>query len=198
MTSIEYPDVRNLPVTTWLIIANIAVYAIVWMSGGESSQLMPMFILSTSSMTHGGAITIFTSLFMHASISHLLGNMFSLFVFGMMTEKLLGSKRFIAVYIVSGLCGNITYLLVRSMLGMTTGLVGASGAIIGLFGAWMSSFLSSYDARDAARRQAAVTCIIVLVANVMIDMSSTGVAVDAHIGGFIAGFVLYKLFTRNR
>ena len=77
--------------------------------------------------------TLMTSMFLHGGIGHLLGNMLFLWLFGCMLEPGMGRLRFLALYLISGVCGGIFFALFN--LQSTTPLVGASGAIAGLMGA---------------------------------------------------------------
>lgn len=79
--------------------------------------------------------TIFTSLFMHGSVTHLFVNMFSLLFLGSFVERLIGSKRYLGIYLISGIIANLSYVLFAYLFGgMNIPAVGASGAIFGVAG----------------------------------------------------------------
>ncbi|WP_423793020.1 rhomboid family intramembrane serine protease [Methanocaldococcus indicus] len=77
---------------------------------------------------------IITSIFVHSTITHLLFNMFVLFIFGLSLERLIGSKRFLFLFLASGIFGNIAYLFYSILTNSYFPVVGASGAIYGILG----------------------------------------------------------------
>lgn len=76
--------------------------------------------------------TVFTSLFLHASFGHILGNMITLYFFGKNLQLLIGSKGFLIVYFIGGLLGSLMYMLLASPLSIA---IGASGAVFAVGGA---------------------------------------------------------------
>jgi membrane associated rhomboid family serine protease len=76
--------------------------------------------------------TVFTSLFLHASFGHILGNMITLYFFGKNLHLLIGSKGFLIVYFIGGLLGSLMYVLLASPLSIA---IGASGAVFAIGGA---------------------------------------------------------------
>ncbi len=151
-------------------------------------------------------LTVFTSMFVHGGAAHLLGNMLYLWIFGNNVEDVLGHFRFIVFYF---LCGVIAAGAQLMMSGASaTPMIGASGAIAGVLGAYYMKF-------PRARVQCLVflflfITVIYLPAGLVLlfwflfqvlqSLSATtegaagGVAVFAHIGGFIAGWALVRAF----
>ena len=76
--------------------------------------------------------TVFTSLFLHASFGHILGNMITLYFFGKNLQLLIGSKNFLIVYFIGGLLGSLMYVLLAAPLSIA---IGASGAVFAVGGA---------------------------------------------------------------
>ena len=119
---------------TWsLILVNVAVFLLVFSFPQETID----WILGAFSFSYATALEPWrwvTSLFLHASASHLFFNMIGLFFFGKILEKELKEKRewFLAIYFVSGLLGNFVY-----MFSSPNPVVGASGAVFGIMGAVM-------------------------------------------------------------
>jgi uncharacterized protein len=129
---------NSLSLTLKLILVNVAIFfvsiLILGFYGEEffitNLALTPALILQGQSLW-----TILTSMFMHASFFHLFANMFSLFFIGTFLERLIGSKRFFWIYIISGIIGGIFYIVASIIFNSTnTPAVGASGAIFGLLG----------------------------------------------------------------
>jgi len=135
--------------TFWIVAVNFVIYlAMTFLS------LIPNFdrfifqnvAISLNNVLAGRVWTIITSMFMHGSVSHLVMNMFSLLFLGGFLERLIGSKRYLGIYFVSGIIGSLVFLLFSIYpLSIVPGLgarpetlaVGASGAIFGLAGMLM-------------------------------------------------------------
>jgi membrane associated rhomboid family serine protease len=129
---------------------------------------------------------LLTSMWLHAGILHLAFNAYALWIFGQMVEEELGRGRFLLIYLLTGLCaGAASYAFAPdpSVAG-----VGASGAVFGIFGAFVAF---NWRRRHTALAQARLrTAAMLLVLNAVIGLGSGG-AIDwrAHVGGFIAGIL---------
>ena len=148
-----------------------------------------------------------TSMFLHGGWSHLIGNMLFLWVFGRNLEDLIGSERFAGFYVASGVAAAVVHVIVNPYSRVPT--IGASGAIAAVMGAYLIKFPKSYI--DTLVWFIFVTRISVPAPYFLIywfviqffngvtslgevDYSGGGVAWFAHIGGFVAGIGLIKLF----
>lgn len=129
-----------------------------------------------------------TSMFVHSpgSILHIMFNMFSLFVIGPPLEMALGRWRFLSLYMLSGLGGSVAVLL----LAPTTGVLGASGAIFGLLGAF---FIIQ---RTLGGRN--VQIIMVIGINLVLGFVIPNVSWQAHVGGLIVGGIVAYVFLKTR
>ena len=127
-----------------------------------------------------------TSIFIHLSILHLLFNMYSLYVFGPILERLLGHGRYIALFLLSGLGGSVAVLLIAP----GTPVAGASGAIFGLLGAFfvIQRHLGGNN----------VQLLIVIGLNLAIGFIVPNIAWQAHVGGLIVGGLVSLIFVRTR
>jgi rhomboid family protein len=154
---------------------------------------------------------MFTSMFMHAGWLHLIGNMWTLFIFGDNVEDVLGRGQFLVFYLTCGVAALVTHILFAA--GSVTPLVGASGAIAGVMGAYFSLF-------PGARVLTLVPIFIVftvieLPAYVFLGLwffiqffqgaftlggtgAAGGVAWWAHVGGFVAGVGLIQILAPGR
>jgi membrane associated rhomboid family serine protease len=128
----------NFSVTIQLIILNVLCFILFYIASffydekilTTNLALVPSLILSGQSLW-----TLITSMFLHAGFFHLFANMFSLFFIGSFLENLIGKKRFIWVYIISGIVGGIFFVFASLIFGnLSAPAVGASGAIFGLLG----------------------------------------------------------------
>ena len=155
-------------------------------------------------------ITIFTSMFLHGGISHIMGNMWFLWVFGDNVEGVLGHLKYAIFYLLCGLAATISQLLINT--NSTIPMVGASGAIAGVLGMYMIRFPHA--------RVHVFAFIIIFFTTFRVPAmfvlgfwffnqltngfgslgfdTTGGVAWFAHIGGFIAGVMLNQAFKHIR
>jgi membrane associated rhomboid family serine protease len=127
-----------------------------------------------------------TSLFVHASVLHILFNMFSLFILGTQVEAMIGRVRFLVLFLLAGIGGSVAVLL----LAPGVVVVGASGAIFGLFGAYF--IIARHLGANATQ------LIIVIAINLGIGFVVPGIAWQAHVGGLIIGALVALVFVRTR
>jgi membrane associated rhomboid family serine protease len=145
-------------------------------------------------------------MFMHANWFHLLGNMLFLYVFGDNVEDAFGHASYLALYLISGLIAGLAQILISMLLlgDLTIGVIGASGAISGVLGAYLVLY-------PTARIVTLVGYFIVPLPAILflgfwfimqwaygIFDPLGGVAYFAHIGGFIAGILLGSTIGRKR
>ncbi|WP_051653205.1 rhomboid family intramembrane serine protease [Kitasatospora cheerisanensis] len=122
-----------------------------------------------------------TAMFVHGGLLHIATNMFSLWVLGPQLERVLGRVRFLALYLAAGIAGNaLSFLLTAGPDQLFT--VGASGAIFGLLGATGVLF--------RVNRVPLQPVIVLLVVNLVITFSLSGIDWRAHLGGLAAGVVI--------
>jgi len=136
---------------------------------------------------NGGYWQLFTSMFIHVNIMHLLGNMFFLLIFGLRTEEFFDIQEYLLIYFLSGLTGNLLTLL----FGPNMISAGASGAIFGLFGA-----CTIYVRR--AFRQSIMGALLYAFFLLMIS-SGPNVNNLAHLGGLVVGLLIgYGLAVKRK
>lgn len=154
----------------------------------------------------GALITLLTSMFIHGGWLHLLANSWTLWLFGDDVEDKLGHLRFTALYLASGLIGGLTHLLLFS--DSTTPLVGASGAVAGLMGAYLYLFphakinvlVPILFFIDVWKIPAVLYLPFWFIGELfsgtfsLVGISLSNVAFWAHIGGFIAGLLLVRAY----
>ena len=173
-----------------LIVANVLAFILL---RSPELQLMPQEFLA------GKYWTIVTALFMHDGLWHLFFNMFSLYIFGQMVAPVIGAKRFLWLYFVAGIGGNLIWLLAN--LNSPAGLVGASGAVMGVImtAAMMAPdvemFLLFIPFPIKLRTMAIVFLALEIFSQITQQYSS--VAYLAHIGGFCIGYLFTILFLKQ-
>lgn len=140
---------------------------------------------------------LLTALFLHAGPVHLLFNLFALYVLGPPLERSIGSIRFCVSYLTAGL-GSTVGVLGLALLGLIrpAPLVGASGCIMGIVGAWAAFLLLHRDAPRAKQRLSNVAMIIGI--QVAFDLSTPQVSMSAHLCGLITGFAVGLILSPRR
>ena len=148
-------------------------------------------------------VTLFSSMFLHGGWMHLGGNMLYLWIFGDNVERSMGGLKFLIFYLICGLAASFAHIMFN--LGSSMPAVGASGAISGVLGGYLLLFPSNRVRVITYGRIASVPAIVVIglwivlqfvngIGSVARTDETAGVAYMAHIGGFVAGLVLVKLF----
>jgi membrane associated rhomboid family serine protease len=190
------PEVRTVyggaaasgkPLVTYGIIAVcIVMYALQWIVPGQAvyEQLAYNNVFATPQYGAFEPWRMLTAAFLHSpdSVLHIVLNMYTLWIFGQALEPLLGRIRFLALYLISAIGGSVAYLLLNPVLVPGQGLVGvvgASGAIFGLFGA----MLLVQRHRGGDTRQLWVLIAI----NGVIGFLIPQIAWQAHLGGLVTG-----------
>lgn len=153
-------------------------------------------------------MTIFTSMFMHANILHIGGNMLYLWIFGNNIEDVLGHFKFLMFYLLSGVGAAVLHIITAPMSIVPT--VGASGAIAGVLGAYFYLFPRAkiislvfffYYVELVALPASLVLGLwiaIQVVSSLIAPSEGGGIAYTAHVGGFLTGLLLIIVFGGKR
>jgi rhomboid protease GluP len=172
------------PVATYiLIILNVLVYLYMVLYGKFE------FFLGTFANNHllvksGEFYRLFTSMFLHADLIHLVFNMYALYCIGPQVERYYGKGRYLFIYFISGLFGSLFSCLFMSNEAYG---VGASGAIFGLLGS-IAYFTYYYRATIQGLMRSSV--VPVIMTNLLIGLFIPNISVSAHIGGLIGGILV--------
>lgn len=206
---------RRVPLVNYLLIAvNVMVFVLMWLAGPAQESLVYQFAMIPSNYTNGvdlgDILDVFTSMFMHAGIAHIAGNMLYLWIFGDNVEDRLGHVRYLVFYLVGGGVASLAQLLTNP--GSQIPTVGASGAIAAVLGAYLVLFphsrIATFVPLGFFMRLTMVPAAIVLGFWFVMQFFSGvmsiggpevgGVAYWAHIGGFVVGVVTAKLLGSGR
>ena len=203
-------------VTVTFILLNLATW--MWIQGAGAVEVVnasaTMFGTRPCELTGGCEVeglswsTLITAMFMHGSWEHLLGNLLFLWVFGNNIEDSMGHLRFIVFYVLCGLAAGLAHVYMGPASLLPA--VGASGAISGIMGAYVVLY-------PHARVQTWIPPLFVVNIRAMFFLAywfvlqlvmasqtfgaageEGGVAVWAHVGGFVAGLLLIKVFEDKR
>ena len=210
---------RHLPfVTVGLIGANVAVWLLYQLPNLDHSvgELGYFPCAVEASCTTGGAswpLTVLTSMFLHGSWTHLLGNMLFLWIFGNNVEDAMGGARYLVFYLLAGLAATATQTIVTlgwgSQLEGQIPNVGASGAIAGVLGAYAILLPHARVLTLFVVLIIEVPALLVLGAWFVFQLwagsasfdspqEGGGIAFFAHIGGFVFGMLAVRFFAVRR
>lgn len=212
---------RRRPYVNYALIAiNILVFFFFYLQGFRAFKMsiinygaIPIYILRGERLE-----TLFTSMFMHADILHLLGNMLYLWIFGDNVEDILGHSKYLIFYLIGGIFSGLTHIasallslytspIIYVISELETPAVGASGAISAVLGAYLLLYPNA-RIRTLVFYVFIATIVSVpayyylgfwffyqlLMGIVSLSGLTSGVAFWAHIGGFIYGLLIVKAF----
>jgi membrane associated rhomboid family serine protease len=201
---------RSVPIVTYALIALNVLVFLVELNGGQSFIRQWAFVPQRFGADPAGQVpTVFTAMFMHGGWLHLGGNMLYLWIFGDNVEDEFGPFKFLGFYLLCGIAATFAqyYFSMRSNIPN----VGASGAIAGVLGAYILMFPQAKVNVLVYNRVVAMPALIVLGLWIGLQFFSGvgsiaatsetdkgGVAYMAHVGGFVAGFLLTFLFRSGR
>ena len=175
------------PIVTYIIIAIcILLYIIMEIFGNGSTNNITLLKFGANLdvlVKNGEYYRLFTSIFLHIGIMHLLCNMYSLYIIGREVETLFGKVKYIIIFILSGIFGSILSIAFSHNVISA----GASGAIFGLLGAllYFGMHYRTYLGEALVR-----SIIPILIINLIIGFLSPGIDMAAHIGGFVGGILV--------
>ncbi len=186
---------QNAPVVTYAIIGVCVLVFIVQTVGDLLGLQVTNALRYAGAYSYPAAVSgafepwrMFTSIFAHANILHLLINMYTLFIFGSALEPMLGRARYLALFLISGFAGSLGVLLIASPI---VPVVGASGAIFGLFGAY---FIIQRRLGGNATQM-----LVLLAINLGIGfLPGFNIAWQAHVGGLVGGVLVGLIFVETR
>lgn len=182
--------VKNWPwATIVLILLNLAYFIYLEANGSTDN---PMYMLSKGASYYKNVLDkhefyrLITCMFMHYGIDHLFNNMFGLALLGQEAEKFYGKARFLCIYFLSGIIGNIASVFYFKHMGTYAIAAGASGAIYGITGALLVKII------EEKRKSTGAVSKIIIVLLILYGAGKSSGNVDniAHVGGLAAGFVL--------
>lgn len=188
---------RTTPVVLNLIIINALVYFVQAMFDGPEEIISQKIALFPYDTSYFKPYQIVTFMFAHGGIFHLLFNMFALWMFGTMLERVWGPKRFLIFYLACGLASGVAQLILEH-----NPAVGASGAIMGLFAAFAYLFPNTeliifpIPVPVKAKYAVALLAAFDLFGGVY-PAAGGNIAHFAHLGGLVMGFILVLIWNKT-
>ena len=211
-------DRRSFPAVTLLLIAiNIVVFLIELAQGAhiegffQTWAVVPAEYAARTDLPPTQPFpfwaTLFSSMFMHGGWLHLGGNMLYLWIFGDNVEDAMGRGRYLLFYLLCGVAASLAQIAMNTNSQIPS--LGASGAISGVLGAYLVMFPARRVAVLLIRSVSYMPAYIVIGFWILLQFingigqlaqteETGGVAYAAHVGGFLAGFVLVWVFRRRR
>ena len=184
--------------TTGLIVINVLVFFLLSLRGDtESGYFMLQYGAMYEPLVTDGHeyYRLITSLFLHFGIQHLLNNMVMLGALGYQLENEIGRIKFLLIYFISGIGGNLCSLYWNVSHGEQVISAGASGAIFGLIGALL--YIVAVN-RGRLGRLSGRGMLIMVALSLYFGLTSSGVDNSAHIGGLIWGILITVLLYRRK
>ncbi len=182
--------VRSVTATKVLLVAIVGVFVLEMVvggvgglsGGGRSEELLALGALQPFLVADGDFWRLFTAMFLHHDLFHILFNAWALWIFGTMVERDFGTARFVLIYVLTGFLASTTSYAFGPV--GTIG-VGASGAIFGVFGAFVAyNYRRRHLALASANLRWASTLLLI---NLVFAFAVPGIDWRAHLGGFVAG-----------
>ncbi len=176
---------KKIVITPILIAINVLVFLSLYILGNGSEDVATLvtFGANIQSLVKAGEVwRLFTSMFLHIGIIHLLANMYALWVIGRQIENFLGKTKYILIYLGSGILGSLISVSVNTGVS-----AGASGAIFGLMGALL---YFGYHYRLYLGTVLKSQVIPVILLNIIIGFMLPGIDNFAHVGGLVGGYFL--------
>jgi membrane associated rhomboid family serine protease len=210
--------IQRTPVVTYVLIG-MCIGAFFWQLGQNEEAvayglgMIPALLFGYAELPRGAQMippwaTLFTSMFLHGGLLHLGGNMLFLWIFGNNIEDLLGRGRFLLLYLASGAAAALAQALADPMSQVP--MVGASGAVAGVLGAYLITYpranvhvfmwiiIFFWIVTVPAWIMLGFWFVMQLFSGLGTERGEPGVAFWAHVGGFIAGILLYLMLRPRR
>jgi len=182
--NIRHVDRTTTPITWALIAINVAIFLIGYLDPTTRLEIFRNGAQIPQLIDTGEVWRLFSAMFLHANFTHMLFNMWALYLFGPAIERRFGPVSFAAIYLAAGLGGGSLY----HVLGRLSPAVGASGAIFGLMGALLAATFR--QRHTPAGRAVFSQLMLLLLINQSLPFLIPNIAWEAHLGGLIAGVLI--------
>ncbi len=196
---------KKITLTYSIIIANFFVFLISLFFRTQIISELGFRPIYLSLELLPNIYTLFTSMFVHSDFLHILGNMFVFFFMGIAFEQRIGPKKFLLIYLITGVCGALTHSLLN--IDSVIPLIGASGAIFGILGAFAYAYPRDEIVMPVPIGIMFIMRIKVIYATILFAVFETiivmfsvedSTAHFAHLGGLASGVILAAILLRNR
>ena len=183
------PSFQSTPVTFSIMAVTVAIYLVGMVSTDLDNLLFENLAQANWLVAAGEWWRIFSAALLHGSLMHIGFNMYALYLFGPRMEQQVGSSSFAALYVAAAGTGGLVSYLFGSIDQIS---IGASGAIFGLFGAWI--FVAWKMRKTPGGRSMFTQLFVLLAINVVISLTPVFDGL-AHLGGFVAGLGIAAIWS---
>jgi len=182
--------IKTVPFVSILLVSiNVIVHLLDDMLGGWFLWKGNLNVINVLQDQEYGRIL--WAMFLHADVNHLFNNMIILLFMGAMLEKETGHTVFGSMYLISGICGNVSSLIYKLRQGSMALSIGASGAVFGMDGLLLALVFLSPRKISAV---SPVRVVVMIALSLYNGFASTNIDNAAHVGGLVAGFILGGLY----
>jgi len=183
---------RNARVVVIFILLNVAAFCVELWRGAltNPATLHRLGALDFFAVINKGEFwRLFTALFLHYNLLHLVFNLFALYVLGPPLERTIGALRFAMCYVIAGIgsTGGVVLLTLLKIV-RPAELVGASGCVMGIVGAWAGFLIRHRHVWQAKQRL--LNILLIIAIQIVFDISTPQVSTSAHLCGLVTGFVI--------
>lgn len=188
--------IKYYPITCLLLLANVLAFIFLTIKGGSTDPyvLLQYGALSNIPPADQEWWRLISAIFLHQGFNHLFSNSFSILVFAPPLERLMGSWRYLLLYLGSGVIGNVITLMYYQTLNDGALSTGASGAVFGVYGAFLFIALFQGMKMDESSRK---TLYSLLIFGIVFSFIMPNINWMAHLGGLAGGFLIYGLFSKR-
>ena len=190
---------HSFKITNTLILLNVVAYIATALFSANLAEMDTRVLVAFGAL-YGPLVFVYdewwrllSAMFLHGGMTHLLMNMFSLYIVGRPAEIYFEKRAFLAIYFSSGLIGAVASLTIHPE---SVG-IGASGAIFGLFGALAGFFLVHRERIGAQSKLFMKNFGVIIALNVLLGLSIPSIDMSAHIGGLVAGVIGGMMLSYN-
>jgi len=177
------------PVISVIVIVNFVLWYLTDVSDSTIGTLILNIGIGNNLLIHEGEYwRILTPVFLHSGLRHVLFNSFALVIFGPALEQMLGKVKFISLYLMAGVAGNVATFIFGPEIYFH---LGASGAVYGLFGVYLYMIVARKDLIDQGSQQ--IVIIITLLGFIM-TVLRPNINIYAHLFGYVSGLILAPVF----
>lgn len=202
----ESRQTNKKPVLTiFLIMFNVLIFLITAIGLNFENIIYEWGLIPARVMNQEGLFTFISSMFLHADLMHLIGNMWFLWIFGDNLEHNLKKFRFLVFYILVGIVASLAHIFTSSAQELFIPVIGASGAISGILGGYVvlfpknkiKAFMIGYFRPYFFSIPAWAYALIWFGYQLLYAATPTSIAYMAHIGGFVSGAILILIFGKR-
>ncbi|HJV44566.1 MAG TPA: rhomboid family intramembrane serine protease [Bacillota bacterium] len=185
--------IRRYPITSLFLTANVVVFILMTISGGSTKTniLLKFGAYYQEGVLQGEWYRFVAPLFIHIGLEHLLFNCFAILIFAPGLEIILGSFRYLLLYLATGIIG---FVITFFFSGPQVLAAGASGAIFGIYGLYAYLMRHRRELLDWSSRQ---TITPIIIFGLISTFAIPGISIYGHLGGLVLGYLLGFLLLRK-